>query len=106
MKRNFLDRRLRASCLLTTLSLCACSSGTNASAGNGGAGGLGSGGAGGKGGGPSLSLFAVSNAEDDFPVPKAEGLAPTPPMGWNSWNSYASSVSAELVMKVADILAE
>jgi alpha-galactosidase len=27
-------------------------------------------------------------------------------MGWNSWNSYASSVSAELVMKVADILVE
>ncbi len=31
-------------------------------------------------------------------------LAATPPMGWNSWNSFGSKVSAESVCQVADVL--
>ncbi len=27
--------------------------------------------------------------DDDFPFPQVPGLAPTPPMAWNSWNAFA-----------------
>ncbi len=33
---------------------------------------------------------------------KFEGLAPTPPMGWNSWNTFETKISAKLVMEIAD----
>lgn len=33
---------------------------------------------------------------------KAEGLAQTPPMGWNSWNTFATNINEELVMGVVD----
>lgn len=33
---------------------------------------------------------------------KAEGLAQKPPMGWNSWNTFATNISEELVMGVVD----
>ncbi len=33
---------------------------------------------------------------------KFEGLAPTPPMGWNSWNTFQTNISAKLVMEIAD----
>ncbi len=29
-------------------------------------------------------------------------LAPTPPMGWNSWNTFGKDISQELVMETAD----
>lgn len=34
---------------------------------------------------------------------KFENLAPTPPMGWNSWNTFNSRISEKLVMDIADI---
>ncbi len=49
-------------------------------------------------------MFSVPNSEDEFPLDPASGLAPTPPMGWNSWNAYASNVSAELIKEAADKL--
>ncbi|MBV9405916.1 MAG: glycoside hydrolase family 27 protein [Acidobacteriaceae bacterium] len=33
------------------------------------------------------------------------GLAKTPPMGWNSWNKFASQVSDKVVREVADAMA-
>ena len=36
---------------------------------------------------------------------KFENLAPTPPMGWNSWNNFACDVDEELLMKTADLIA-
>ncbi len=42
--------------------------------------------------------------DDDFPLPPAAGVAPTPPMGWNSWNTFSSSVNAQLVEDVADAI--
>lgn len=33
---------------------------------------------------------------------KTEGLAQTPPMGWNSWNTFATNISEDLVMGVVD----
>jgi alpha-galactosidase len=35
-----------------------------------------------------------------------DGLAPTPPMGWNSWNRFGPFVSERLVLETADALIE
>ncbi|MBC7888472.1 MAG: glycoside hydrolase family 27 protein [Ferruginibacter sp.] len=35
---------------------------------------------------------------------KFENLAPTPPMGWNSWNTFQTNISEKLVMETADML--
>lgn len=37
---------------------------------------------------------------------KFEGLAPTPPMGWNSWNKFACDVNEKMLMEVADAMVE
>jgi len=33
-----------------------------------------------------------------------EDLAPTPPMGWNSWNHFGCDVSETLIMEMADAM--
>lgn len=35
---------------------------------------------------------------------KFEGLAPTPPMGWNSWNTFGVEINAKMIMDMADIM--
>ena len=35
-----------------------------------------------------------------------DGLAPTPPMGWNSWNRFGPFVSDQLLRETADALIE
>ncbi len=35
---------------------------------------------------------------------KTNLLAPTPPMGWNSWNTFQVNINEELVKKTADIM--
>lgn len=37
---------------------------------------------------------------------KFEGLAPTPPMGWNSWNTFATDINEQLVKDIADKFVE
>ncbi len=37
---------------------------------------------------------------------KFEGLALTPPMGWNSWNHFACNVDENMIMEVANTMAE
>lgn len=37
---------------------------------------------------------------------KFEGLADTPPMGWNSWNKFGCNVSEGLIMEIADAMVE
>ncbi|HEX3903185.1 MAG TPA: NPCBM/NEW2 domain-containing protein [Polyangia bacterium] len=44
------------------------------------------------------------DVDDDFPQALAAGLAPTPPMGWNSWNEFQGNVSEKLIKSVADAL--
>lgn len=40
------------------------------------------------------------------PVAKPKGqLAPTPPMGWNSWNSFATTITEAQALEQADIMA-
>lgn len=45
-----------------------------------------------------IFLFAGISAQ------KFEHVAPTPPMGWNSWNKYACNVSETLIMGMADAM--
>ena len=35
---------------------------------------------------------------------KYEYLSPTPPLGWNSWNSFQTKIDEKLVMETADLL--
>lgn len=37
---------------------------------------------------------------------KAEGLAKTPPMGWNSWNTFSVNISEDVVIGVVDKMVE
>lgn len=37
---------------------------------------------------------------------KFENLALTPPMGWNSWNTFGVKIDEQLIMEMADILVE
>lgn len=40
-------------------------------------------------------------------IPQSFGeLAPTPPMGWNSWNKFACDVSEDLIKEMADAMVE
>jgi alpha-galactosidase len=35
---------------------------------------------------------------------KFVGLANTPPIGWNSWNTFATNIDENLIMQTADII--
>jgi alpha-galactosidase len=45
-------------------------------------------------------LFVVVNIQ----AQKFEGLALTPPMGWNSWNTFQTKINEQLVKETADII--
>lgn len=46
-----------------------------------------------------LFVFLYSAAVHSQKIP---GLAPIPPMGWNSWNTFATNINEKLVMEIAD----
>ncbi len=48
-----------------------------------------------------LAFFALASHGQSF-----NELAPTPPMGWNSWNKFGCNVSEDLVMEMADAMVE
>ena len=48
-----------------------------------------------------ISLLLISN--QSF-AQKFEGLALTPPMGWNSWNTFQTNISEQLVKDIADVM--
>ncbi|RAJ87420.1 alpha-galactosidase [Chitinophaga dinghuensis] len=47
-----------------------------------------------------LALAFVQTAS----AQKFEGLAPTPPMGWNSWNTFQVEINEKMIMEMADEL--
>ena len=74
-----------------------------------------SGGRGGRGArGPVTGDFERSTAEAAMPPAKLSlpafhdvadnGLARTPPMGWNSWNKFAGAITAKDVREMADAM--
>ena len=50
-----------------------------------------------------LGPAAVAAAQAPAVRP-SDALAPTPPMGWNSWNKFACDVSEQLIRETADAL--
>jgi alpha-galactosidase len=54
----------------------------------------------------ALSAAAASGAHETLKLDEPKPvLAPTPPMGWNSWNKFACNVSEALVRRQADAMA-
>jgi len=51
-----------------------------------------------------LLLGCVLLASTVMQAQKFQGLALTPPMGWNSWNKFACNVSEELIRETADAM--
>ncbi len=51
----------------------------------------------------SFLVFVLACSAQSF-AQKFENLAPTPPMGWNSWNTFQTKISEKLVMETADML--
>jgi len=51
-----------------------------------------------------LLLGCVLLASTVLQAQKFQGLALTPPMGWNSWNKFACNVSEELIRETADAM--
>jgi alpha-galactosidase len=54
-----------------------------------------------------LSISGLSFAQGNTHTQgagKYEGLAMTPPMGWNSWNTFATNIDEKLVKETADIM--
>ena len=56
-------------------------------------------------GGGALSSAAAAPPSGNAASGMAIGLAPRPPMGWNSWNSFATSISEEQALETARIMA-
>ncbi|WP_426484195.1 glycoside hydrolase family 27 protein [Flavobacterium sp. 2] len=51
----------------------------------------------------SCLSFGQGNTHNQ-PGGKFEGLAMTPPMGWNSWNTFGTDINEKLVKETADIM--
>ena len=51
----------------------------------------------------TAAAFSLGAARSEFR--HDNGLARTPPMGWNSWNHFGCNVSAALIREVADAMA-
>jgi len=55
-----------------------------------------------------LIIFVLTGASASLLAQEgklSEGnLAPTPPMGWNSWNKFACNVSEDLIRQMADAM--
>ncbi|MBS1850197.1 MAG: alpha-galactosidase [Acidobacteria bacterium] len=51
-----------------------------------------------------LSPLAQLRAQDSQEPVQSNGLALTPPMGWNSWNKFDCNVSEDLIKQMADAM--
>src|SRR5678810_304527 len=51
-----------------------------------------------------LSFFLLLLLSCKLYSQKFNGLALTPPMGWNSWNTFQTNISEELVKGIADVI--
>jgi len=51
-----------------------------------------------KSGRPETEKFPVAGRR----VSEYRGLAPTPPMGWNSWNAFGKDINEKIIQEIAD----
>jgi alpha-galactosidase len=52
----------------------------------------------------SILLLLAISLTVNMPGQKFEGLALTPPMGWNSWNTFEVNIHEDMIKQIADIL--
>lgn len=52
----------------------------------------------------TAGVFVLALAAAAAPARAGDGLALTPPMGWNSWNRFACDVSERLIQETADAM--
>ena len=52
------------------------------------------------------AVAAATSAAGGRARPQTRELAPTPPMGWNSWNSFATTINEAQAIETARIMAE
>ena len=50
------------------------------------------------------AALIVSRAPVPASTPQATSLAPTPPMGWNSWNKFGCRIDEQLIRETADAM--
>ena len=51
-----------------------------------------------------LLLFFILTTGSGVFAQKAEDLALTPPMGWNSWNGFGCNVDEKMIRETADAI--
>src|SRR6266851_2560988 len=51
-----------------------------------------------------LAAVLVALGAAVSPAASGDGLALTPPMGWNSWNKFGCNVSEKLIKETADAM--
>lgn len=51
-----------------------------------------------------VALAACHRSAVSTAAPAAGGLAPTPPMGWNSWNKFGCRIDEQLIRETADAM--
>ena len=54
----------------------------------------------------AVCSVSAQQRRPDIPLPKWEGLALTPQMGWNSWNKFATDINEDLIKATADMMVE
>ena len=54
----------------------------------------------------AMGLAGAQNRRPDAPLPKWEGLADTPQMGWSSWNKFQTEINEKLIKDIADKMVE
>ncbi|MGL5379210.1 cohesin domain-containing protein [Clostridium sp.] len=54
----------------------------------------------------SINTIQNGIVNNDENVYEKKDLAPTPPMGWNSWNAFMGNISEDLMKEVADAMVE
>ena len=56
--------------------------------------------------GPAAPLPATAQESQDAPATSGGLRAPRPPMGWNSWNSFATTLTEAQAIETARIMAD
>ena len=51
-----------------------------------------------------IASMAMAEASPPQPPRKANGLALTPPMGWNSWNKFGCDINEQVIRSAADAI--
>ena len=54
----------------------------------------------------AMGAAGAQERKPDGNLPKWEGLADTPQMGWSSWNKFQVNINETLIKEIADKMVE